>query len=327
MRGPRNFCGKKSADGTKAVIGLDRQSSAGGAGVGGARAGQGAPWYRRSVMVHASASASWAELFRRGQVTYPRLALREAEFVAHLSGILARTELPLASAGDLRIGDLYLACACARRTAGSAETFREEHGGAIRTALRALLPIDSADEVEQQVYEDLLLGRAEKVPRIASYGGQGPLGRWVVVVAQRAGLMALRSDAVDARLRSQAAAARVRESALDHELTLIKALHLPEVDRALKLALQELSPRDRIVLHLHLTGDAGVVKLGRMYNVNASTVSRWLSKIRETLSAAVRRHLTANRGLSTSEMDSLIDLVQSQLDFSVSDLLPTPLPG
>jgi RNA polymerase sigma-70 factor (ECF subfamily) len=258
--------------------------------------------------------------FERGRAAYPHLAVDAAAFAAHLARSAA---LSAGASGpaDLFVEDLYLACACCERMAGAAETFQQRFGRAIRTALAALSGSPGfREEVEQQVYEDLLVGGARDRPRIGRYAGHGPLARWVAVVAQRAALMTLRSDASMARARDAAALERV-ESSMQGETAFLKSEYGPVVNQAIAQALAELPARDRVVLHLNVVGGAGVTRLGKMYGVSASTISRWLARARDEILQKTHGLLCARLRLRPDEIDSLMALVASQLDISVTDLL------
>jgi RNA polymerase sigma-70 factor (ECF subfamily) len=268
-----------------------------------------------------SFSSQARALFQRGRAAYPALALAPAAFEAHLAACRIPGPDPVVDLADLFAEDLYLAAACAERIAGAAEAFQARCGTAIRAAVGALSRSPPfCDEIEQQVYEDLLLGRADAGPRIRGYSGHGPLVRWATVVAQRAALMMLRSEASQARARDAAALERVERS-LHGEAIFLKGRYGPVVNEALTRALAELPARDRLVLHLYVVGGAGVTRIGKMYGVSPSTVSRWLARTRAEILQKTQGLLGARLSLGTAEIDSLMALVASQLDISVSDLL------
>lgn len=260
-------------------------------------------------------------LLERGRAAYPDLRIGDATFAGHLSYCAAGNPDLVPASSDLFVEDLYLACACLQRVEGAAETFRRKYGKTIRTALAALSASRAfRDEAEQQVYEQLLLGGPPQPPRIRSYGGHGPLARWVTVVAQHTGLMMLRSDAAQARARDAAAIERL-ETSVHGEIAFLKAEVRSVVDQALTDALRALPRRDRVVLHLHLVGGAGVKKIGSMYGVSPSTVSRWLAQTRDEIAQQVHGLLRTRLRLAPDEVESLMALVLSQLDISLSGLL------
>ena len=62
-------------------------------------------------------------------------------------------------------------------------------------------------------------------------------------------------------------------------------------------------------------------EIARVYQVNQSTVTRWLSKARVSILEETRRIVCARLQVAESEFDSLAELVESQLDLSLSRLL------
>jgi RNA polymerase sigma-70 factor (ECF subfamily) len=58
-----------------------------------------------------------------------------------------------------------------------------------------------------------------------------------------------------------------------------------------------------------------------MYGVSSRTVQRWLVDLRETVRTSTREGLRARLALSPSELDSLLGLVDSQLQVSLYRVL------
>jgi len=61
-------------------------------------------------------------------------------------------------------------------------------------------------------------------------------------------------------------------------------------------------------------------RLGVMFGVDGSTVSRWLAKARAAILAATQAELSRNLDVSPADFDSLARLVVSQLDVSIAAL-------
>jgi RNA polymerase sigma-70 factor (ECF subfamily) len=262
-----------------------------------------------------------SSFYARGQSAYPGLELDAPRFEAYIAACHAKVPDRDLSPDDLCIEDLYLACACVYKVQNAPEIFARTYSLVIRTAVDRISPSATfQDEVEQRLLEQLLMGRDDRPKKIGDYTGYGALARWVSVVAQREALMLLRSDAGEARARD-GAALEVLTASAGPEVAFAKTHYRPEFEKALADALRNLSPRERMVLHLHLLGGAGVVKIGKMYGVSPSTVSRWLAGIRETLSSEVRRLLSERLHLPPEEIESLTALLISQLDVSISRML------
>lgn len=261
-------------------------------------------------------------LFETARSAHPELLLDLETFAAHV----ARTRDAID--GPFFAEDLYLAAACAARVDAAARLFRDRFGPIIRRVVAGLIPASAfRDDIEQQIYEHLLVGgRTTGEPQIQTYGGQAPLGAWLAVVAQRAVLMALRADSTRARARDGVARERLTEAVFDcaGESAVIRDEARPLVKEALARAWAELPSRDRTVFHLHVVGGAGVERLGKMYRVSPSTISRWIARARAALLSKTGEVLSAELRLTPAESDSLMALVISQLDISAGDLpLPT----
>jgi RNA polymerase sigma-70 factor (ECF subfamily) len=266
--------------------------------------------------------ARLAALVARGRAAHPELPLPDLDFVKHLARCSARadTEAPRALEA-LAIEDLYLACACQLRVEGAAAEFEARCGGRLRAVLGAeAKSSDLRDEVEQRVRDLLLVGTVETPPKIASYGGQGPLDRWAAVVAQRQVVTVLRRDESEQRARD-GLAAEAALGELPPEIALAKQRYREAFQAAMKDALGTLGERDRLLLRLHLVSGISVESIGNMYGVSQSTASRWLAKAREDVAAEAQRLLRERIGVAPSEVASLADLVASQLDLSVSRIL------
>jgi RNA polymerase sigma-70 factor (ECF subfamily) len=268
-------------------------------------------------------SARLSGLMVRARAAHPALAVSDEDFVARLARSAARLPPDGPSLEELAIEDLFLACACCESVPGAVEAFEVRCGDRLRAAVAgATKTEDEAREMQQRLRDLILVGDADDPPRISSYGGQGPLDRWVIVVAQRQIATAIRSEQAERRAREGAAReAAALEVALHPEVAFLKERYKVTFEQAMSEALAKLGERERVVLRLSLVGGATVVQIGQMYGVSHSTVSRWLADARETVSSEVKQFMREHAGLAPSELDSLAALVASQLDLSMSRLL------
>jgi RNA polymerase sigma-70 factor (ECF subfamily) len=86
-------------------------------------------------------------------------------------------------------------------------------------------------------------------------------------------------------------------------------------------AIAELPPRSRLLLRQHLLDGLSHEQLGALHDVHPVTAFRWLREARVEIVASTRRRLGATLRLRPAEVDSLLRLLESQLDASVSRLL------
>jgi RNA polymerase sigma-70 factor (ECF subfamily) len=214
--------------------------------------------------------------------------------------------------GDVTYGaDLYLAFASAHGDAAALAALEATYLRELRGPLARMKLDDPAiDEVLQALRNQQLVGPP---PGILAYTGRGPLRAW------------LRSVAVRLALRERERTARGTPLADDHhaapgdlELGLMKKQYGEAFERAFVQALAGLSVDDRLLLKQRLRHQLGVVELGKLYRVNAGTISRRVAAARERLVTGTRSHMAAELRLATSELSSVLRLIESQIDVSLS---------
>lgn len=253
-------------------------------------------------------------LVSRARGAFPAVAMDEAGFVTWLA---PRAKGELAA---LPAEDLFLAWACAR---GDAAALRELDARYLSRLAAAIARVDAApeflDEVLQQLREKLLVGAP---PRIATYDGDGPLMSWLRAAAVRTALNARRPGARLVAADDEALEA-LPLSAPDPELTAVRTQHRAVFSEAFQAALRTLTPRERNVLRLQALDGLPLERIGDIYGVNKSTVSRWLSKVHDALLVATRAGLAERLSLDDGELDSLLRAMRSGLELSMARLLGT----
>ena len=63
--------------------------------------------------------------------------------------------------------------------------------------------------------------------------------------------------------------------------------------------------------------DLSIDAIGAAFGVHRATAARWLLRAREALVAQTRARLASRLSMTVTEIDSVIELVQSRLDASV----------
>jgi RNA polymerase sigma-70 factor (ECF subfamily) len=220
-----------------------------------------------------------------------------------------------------REAQLELARACARGEPEALTRFERELFGeidAVRSRFRNLTM--TRDELRQAMRDRLFVAREGAEPRIASYQGRGDLRAWVRMATTRYLVDVVRADSArpdrpggDDRLADVATAGD------DPELAFLKQKYRAEFRAAFAHAMGALDARDRNILrHRYLDG-LEVNELATVYSMHRVSMSRALSRIREELLASIRTELL--RRLGSGELDSIMELVTSQLELSLSRLL------
>ena len=226
--------------------------------------------------------------------------------------------------------DVALAAACLARDDGAIARFELEVLPAARAAIRS---IDSApafvDEALQRLRATLLVGGEDGRPRISDYAGRGPLRAWVGIAGARVALMLVRSQQ---RAREVPADDRWTDALADistgnPELELIKHQYREAFGHALRDVVAGLEPRARAVLRLSFVDALSIDEIGAVYGVHRATSARWIQRACDAVLGGTRDLLAARLALSATELDRVTALVQSQLDVSLSQLLPASLDG
>lgn len=283
---------------------------------------------RKSTLPPVVLESVLAQLYFRGASEHPEITLDPAMFGTHI----ADCQAPLVDdASVLPAGDLFLACAALSGDHKAISKLRRLSLLPMRSYLRRVaLPPSTLDDVAQELWNVLLAGGADRVPRLARYSGTGSLRSFIGITARRLALMRCRRESVAARAAARAAA-EVNALVDDIELGFIKTQYRGEFRRSIEDALRGLDDRLRMVLRMRVVEDLTVEGIARTYGVAQSTVSRWLDKAREQVVSETRRLVCERLVLSGGEFDSLWRVVVSQLEVSVSGILAGdnrhPAPG
>jgi RNA polymerase sigma-70 factor (ECF subfamily) len=250
------------------------------------------------------------KLFATAREAWPEVELDVDSFAQRIDASVAAG----AALADLHATDLYLACACG---AGSPEAL-----AIFERTLLAEIPqfvarfrrdAAFADEVAQRLRVRLFVGDER---RIAEYAGRGPLRAWLRVAAIRTAVNLL--DAPGAvREPDVEAAAGFHGGA---ELALVKVRHRDQLRAALEAAILALPPKSRTLLRMHHIDGYTLDRLAIVHRVHRATVARWLAAARAQIVGDVRERLATDLVMSPAEIDSLVVVVQSQLELSLSRL-------
>jgi len=248
------------------------------------------------------------QIVERGRAAWPQVPF-EIEPVANRLSQSASEPAPAHAA------DFCLALACAEGVRAALTVFENEF---LSEVDRFIARIDSrpdfCDEVKQQLRERLLLGER---PRIAEFSGRGPLGAWLRIASIRLAIDLRRGarEIPDADVADEVIAL-----SFDPELALMRAQHRSEMAEALRCSLSRLTAKQRNVLRMHFSSGWTLDRIGKCYRVHRATVMRWIDAAREQLLDDMSKELGDRLGLGLSEIRSLVGLLRSQIDVSLSGL-------
>ncbi len=257
-----------------------------------------------------------ARVQRAGLVRAPR----SDQLLAHVAARIPEEGDLLQLLRRLHVEDLALAWACGGGHAGAVAQLERRHFAVVQGAL-SQLPDAMAhlSELKQQLRQRLFVASGDIAPRIGQYSGRGELGSWLRVAAIRCALNLLqkrgREVALEDRLLDNLAAPE------NQELQHLKDRYRGEFKEAFEGALTSLTSRERNVLSYTYLERLTAHQVGAIYGVHRTTVARWLAGIRESLAERTRQALMARLRVDRGELESIMRLINSELDASIERFL------
>jgi RNA polymerase sigma-70 factor (ECF subfamily) len=264
------------------------------------------------------ASNPLSSLAAVGRAAWPEIELDEAVFVRRLEHHLGS-----AAAHDVarvRSDDFYLACACAEGNAVAIRAFERRFAGVIDGAVARFARTDERrDELKQLLRLRLFVAAPGTEPRIASYSGRGFLENWLRVAAIRAFINAERGAKSEGAVDDEAI--DVLADGRDLELGFLKAHYREAFRAAFARAIGRLAPPERLVLRLSALEGLSCDEMAASLGVHRATAARRTARARQQLIDGTREELARSLRVDAVELESLLHLVESNLDLSISRLL------
>ena len=238
-----------------------------------------------------------------------RAALPEGETSAGVPSYLA----------TLARDDLAFTLACASGERAALARLERELVESVPKALVRLKPAARfVEDVRQEVRHKLLVAQPGARPKILDYQGRGPLGAWVRVVAMRIAYTHLRDTKQDDQHADAAAFEALADTADAPDVAHFKTKYAAEVRAAFHEAVLGLKPEVRSVLRAHAVEGLTIDQIGAVYQVHRATAARWVTHARGALLDALRASLQRRLGVEAAACDSIVALVQSRIDLSMS---------
>lgn len=266
---------------------------------------------------------AWDNVWARATAAWPDLDVVPTQFARRVLGSLPAGASPTVLAA-LHADELLLAHAALAGDEAALRSFERLYVDELRAIARTI-DFGSADEVVQRLRDAMLVGPKAK---LRDYAGTGSLRRWLKIAAKRKAIDFQRS--VGRRREDGIAAggdAMVADA--DPELSYIKAHYREQFRAAFGDAMKALDSRSRAMLRLHMVHRLSIDEIAPMHNVHRATVARWIAKTRTDLAELTRRELGRRIGVESGEVDSVIHMIASRLDVTVTRHLESisELPG
>ena len=192
--------------------------------------------------------------------------------------------------GRLHVEDLALARACMLGRDAAWDHFVLTHRPVLYRAADALDPSGGARELADTLYGDLfgMKTAAAGRPLFSYFHGRSTLATWLRAVLSQRYVDRLRARRRDAPLPEDEPPALVAPAAADDP---DRASLVPQVFRAIQIAIEALVPRDRLRLRSYHVSSLTLAQVGRITGEHEATVSRQLARTRRELRASAERWL------------------------------------
>ncbi len=255
-------------------------------------------------------------------VQHADLGERRSEFLQFAAERFAETDDPVGAMRALRLEELWQCFAALSGETASVAELEKMFSAEAEVGLRRLsLSRTAKEEAVQRARVKLFVGEPDRSPKLAQYSGHGSLAGWMRVVVVRTALNAQRGERRHAPRDDDVLANRIADDARDPELEIIKARYASALSEAVAAAFRRLTSEQRNLLRMYVIDQLTLTELSRINNVDASTISRWLAKIRAKLLEEAQSHLIERHAMRPSECESLFRAVQSNFHVTVERLL------
>lgn len=273
----------------------------------------------RSEVRSEEIEAMLLDLVGSAQRAYPTFSVPPDVFVAYLGEKLPAGVSWRLALRQMHTSDLYLACACARGDVQALAAFDDR---CLRQLDRVLgkmgIDAEASADLKQDIRRRVLVGDGRPA-EILDFSGRGDLRSWVRVMAVRQALRDRDHARREVSVEDDELLQRIAASdnpALSH----VKEIYRREFQRAFRGALRALPDRERTLLRQAYIDGLTVDELGSLYRVHRSTAARLLVRARLLLLETTRTRMMAQLDVQSQELDSIMQLIWSQVEISLGDL-------
>jgi RNA polymerase sigma-70 factor (ECF subfamily) len=249
---------------------------------------------------------------REARSAWPGVVVSDATFTEYL-----RSRGAIPPSPDTAVSDLYLACACAAGDAHAISVLERRFVAPLADVVtRAGFAPDVGMEVAQRLRAELLVGDAERPPRIVSYSGRAALDAWLRVVAIREAGKLRRHEEVHQNLRPENPPPMTTP-----EDIAIRRRYGATFEAAFAEAFRALPADDRLALRLHFSEGLNLDGLALTFGFSRATAGRRLLEARARLRSETMRIVGEKLGATGSEVESVLKVLQTSLEVSFGALV------
>ncbi|MBX3212526.1 MAG: hypothetical protein KF850_10870 [Labilithrix sp.] len=223
-----------------------------------------------------------------------------------------------------RVGDLLLACACARGVRAGHDALQALSQPDIDRAHARIHPPVTLHQARELVWRHLLHVPDGGAARVALYKGDTDLLAWVRSLANRlllglvSGSKAAPASLEDAILQHSAGNAALAD---EPELERVKQTYLPGLRATLGYTLTSLEARERALLRDAIVEGHDLDALSLMYASPRAEIAAAISAARDKLAYRLKNRLAERMKVSDRDHASLVACAELELDAALSRTL------
>lgn len=255
-------------------------------------------------------------LFRVAKERWPGVEIEEGDFSARL-GVLAEAATDWETLlTDERGVEVYLTLGCLAGDRRALSYFEEQYMRTLEIVWRRGEAVALDDDARQALRERLLVQTSGRQPKLAEFSGRGSLRNWLRIVALRQLADAAERKQPEVATEEGFFAALVSPGD-DVQTEYAKALYRSSFYETFSSALASLPERDRSLLRYAVVKGLTLDELALVFAVHRATIARWLVDVRATLAKELRQALRARLAVDSSELDSILRIIESQIDLTL----------
>jgi RNA polymerase sigma-70 factor (ECF subfamily) len=261
-----------------------------------------------------------AQLRDAATVAFPHIHVAADDFAAELARRLGPAATPELLA-RLRGDHVHLAIACAAGDSNAIRRFESEFLDEVDAcARRTRARDDQADEVRSNLRRILFVGEPGRPAALRDFSGRGDLRSYLRVIATRELIRLIDHDKRELGIGEESFLDKLAPIS-DPEIGYLREAYRADVDAAMRIALAKQSAESRALLRYSLIDGWSIDRIAKLYGIHRATAARRVAAAREELGDQIRIELAGRLAIPVEEVDSVVRLVQSRIDLSLSRLL------
>jgi len=266
--------------------------------------------------LEATTAAAW----QRAREAHPAIEVAAEVFFAFVGPRIGAAE----ELERRQVADLFLACGCDHGDAVALATLEQVTLPAVERGLGGLgLTAEGRRDLMQILRERMLVVRTDAARGIAAYDGRAPLAIWLRVCAARIGMREANRERRNVELDDRQLE-QLAPGVPDPELAYLRRVYGDQFRTAFTDAVASLPPRERNLLRHAVIDELGIDQLAAIYHVHRATAARQLKAARANLIEATRERMRVALGVSETELESIMRMIQSLADVTLRKVLGRP---